>query len=972
MTNLNQISEELDSFSVANSSLCSPDQCYQLLGKPGKFFNIIHVNIRSINKNFDQFVAFLGMLNFDADVLILSECWLKNAHHIPLLEGFTSYRTYSNKTQNDGVVVYARRDLDISVWEPSFMDGNCLVCTVDKKIALVCIYRSPANSKIVNFLHSLTNIMLRLENLQHVALVGDVNIDIKPNNKDNCSDQYLTSTASLGLLPAHTFPTRLENCLDHILLKSNLTFRAFVFLSPITDHQPSMLSIEHTSPPTDTQRISNRIDLEAIKTSLDSTDFSSVMSLQDANKATDQLISIIKDVIKTHTKVVVIPKKKNILKPWITPGLLRCMRNRDKMHKKLRKSPNNLILKITYKRYRNFLNNLLRKIKRDFYKNEFKKASNNPKAMWNVVKTVTNSTKQKDSPRALLETKLDPHVAVNSINEYFASVAQNLAAQITPPTLHNKTTTTAQKNSVFLLEVDFNDVERIIRGLRDNCAPGWDGITPHILKASKIALIPPVAHICNLSIRTGVFPNAMKIGMISPIYKQGDKGDPANYRPISVLPILSKVLERILNNCLVKFLVKYNIIAKNQFGFKPGVSTEDAIESFTSAAVDKLDRKKKCFGIFLDLSKAFDTVSIDILLTKLELNGIRGPVFNIFKSYLSDRKQCVRVESHTSDLLSTNYGVPQGSILGPTLFQLYVNDLCKLDIPNCSIYVYADDTALLVSGNDWQSANRYAQVALGTVTNWLSSNLLTLNIGKTQVLPLSITCATSAPLKDSVLTAHRCTIPSPSCDCPPLNVVKNVKYLGVTIDSNLKWHSQIEILKARTRKLIYIFKIIRHLAEPETVMTVYLALCQSILSYCIPIWGGAGSAVMLNLERAQRAILKIMTHKHIRHSTHQLYAECEVLTVRQLFVLRSILRKHASLPLDELVLTRRRSHSKTCPIVTCRTTFARRQHKALSVQLYNKMNNKLSIYTLNKYEVKNKCIGYLKKMSYSETEDLLR
>jgi hypothetical protein len=398
--------------------------------------------------------------------------------------------------------------------------------------------------------------------------------------------------------------------------------------------------------------------------------------------------------------------------------------------------------------------------------------------MWNIVKKATNSTCNVEPPLELLAKYTDSHDALNSVNNYFVSIARNLAAKITPPVTDFPSPSSSQTNSLVLTEVDHGEVERIICGLRDDCSPGWDKIPPAIIKASRNVLIPPITHMCNLSISTGVFPRVLKRALASPIFKQGDKKEVAYYRPISVLPVLSKVMERILNNVLVKFLEKYNVIAKKQFGFRAGISTEDAVASFTSEVVDKLDSNKKCFGVFLDLSKAFDTVSISILIKKLESHGIRGRELNIFRSYLMDRGQCVRIGPYISDMQSIDYGVPQGSILGPTLFQIYVN--------NCSVFAYVDDTALLVYGRDWKTAKQYAQDALETVLNWLSANLLTLNLSKTQILPFYASLATSPLPADSRIVVHTCFLPSASCNCNPLKTTISVKYLGVLIDSNLK------------------------------------------------------------------------------------------------------------------------------------------------------------------------------------------
>jgi hypothetical protein len=617
--------------------MCLSNQCFQILGNPSKYLKIIHFNIRSINKNIDQFTAFLSLMNFNNDIIILSECWLKGLQGIPQLDGYSSYYTCNNKLQNDGVVIYAKRDLTVTVWEPKFEDGNCLVCTIENKIALIGIYRSPSFSKIDNFITSLTDLMVSLESFRNVAVLGDINIDIKPNNTDSCSDYYLTSVTALGLLPTHTFPTRANNSLDHILLKTNLVAsRVFVVESSITNHSPTMLCIDNAHSQTAFRQLRStlRVDYNAIKTVLNETDFSTVTCSLDSERAADELVPIITRTIKAHTKTIITSSKHAILKPWITPGLLRCMRNRDMMHKKLRKEPDNHIAKTTYIRYRNFLNNLLQKLKREFQKNELNKAKNNPKAMWNVVKKVTNSSQRMESPRSLLNRNEDPRAAINSINKYFVGVAKNLAARISPPKSVSPLTTITQSNSLALLEVDCGEIERIICGLRDTCASGWDQISSSIIKASRQVLIPPIAHVCNLCISTGVFSRVMKRALVSPIYKQGDRSNVANYRPISVLPALSKVLKIILNNSLVRFLDKNNIIAKNQFGFRSGISSEDAIASLTDEVASKLDSKKRSYGIFLDLSRAFDTVSTPILIDKLECCGVRGRELDIFRSYL--------------------------------------------------------------------------------------------------------------------------------------------------------------------------------------------------------------------------------------------------------------------------------------------------------------------------------------------------
>ena len=190
-------------------------------------------------------------------------------------------------------------------------------------------------------------------------------------------------------------------------------------------------------------------------------------------------------------------------------------------------------------------------------------------------------------------------------------------------------------------------------------------------------------HVCNLSIYTGIFPDAFKRAVVHPIYKSGGRDKVTNYRPISVLSSLSKILERIMNKSLTSFLTKHKLIAQNQFGFRSGTSTEDAVIALTNSLVGKLDSNLNCYGIFLDLTKAFDTVSVPRLVTKIESLGVRGITLELFKDYLRHRGQCARIDSLESEYEELGFGIPQGSILGPTLFLIYINDLCKLSITNC-------------------------------------------------------------------------------------------------------------------------------------------------------------------------------------------------------------------------------------------------------------------------------------------------
>lgn len=967
--NVDQITHELDNLSIADSVKCIPEDCQNLIGLHDNHLRIIHINIRSLKKNFDQFAVMLSVTKIEFDFIVLTECWLQVSGNLPILQGYTSYSTANNLKQNDGVVIYAKHSINCHTYEPTILDANCLVSCFNN-VAIIALYRSPSYRDTDNFYSSLKQIVTSLKSNNNIVLVGDINIDIKPGTLDHNSEDYLNLTASLDLCPAHTLPTRLGNCLDHFLIKTQCNAKVMVLDTHITDHLPIVLSISLKNKPNTplVPTTSVKYDFESIKNEIDTTDYRPILDTSDADRATDLLISNLQSVITKHSKTVRTPNRKIVIKPWLTAGLLRCLRNRDKMHRQVTKSPDNLILKKTYTRYRNFCNSLIKKLKRAYEKTEFLKAKNNPKKTWKVIKSITHSNILKQPCNNLLKSSKDTVDSLNNINHFFVDVGKNLASKFSPGN-NSPPSVNSPVNSLSIPPVEETEVLNIIQNLRSDCAIGWDNIPAKILKLCSSSLVPIITHICNCAINSGTFPKALKRAVVHPIYKAGAKDDVSNYRPISVLCSLSKILERILNSNLTKFLAKNNLIANNQYGFRSGISTEDAVNDFTNSLVDKLDNGLRCYGIFLDLTKAFDSVSVPRLVAKLECMGVRGLALNIFKSYLSDRCQCVRVNGLSSNEKFLDYGIPQGSILGPTLFQIYINDLCLLSLNHCDIFTYADDTALLIYDKDWTKAKINAERSLQCVMDWLAMNLLTLNTSKTKVLQFLPPNVPKPPSDSKTIIAHVCQ-GNLQCDCVSLALVPSIKYLGVHIDDRLDWRVHTEAICTRLRKLMYLIKELRHSADRETSSLVYRSLCESIINYCIPIWGGTFKTTMLKVERAQRAVLKVMLFHKRDYSTTRLYKEAQVLSVRQLYILRTTLRRHLELPFDAQV-TRRRTAFPVCKIIRCRSALARRHFLAQSAHIYNKINKKLKIYPMTFYKVKQSLKSWLQSLTYDETEQIL-
>lgn len=285
--------------------------------------------------------------------------------------------------------------------------------------------------------------------------------------------------------------------------------------------------------------------------------------------------------------------------------------------------------------------------------------------------------------------------------------------------------------------------------------------------------------------------------------------------------------------------------------------------------------------------------------------------------------------------------------------------------------MYADDTVILVHGKNWTETRLYAESALRVVMEWLTSNLLTLNLDKTKFITFAPRIA-SQPASPFNLTAHKCcSIANTSCSCNVIMRTNSIKYLGVIIDSTMSWNEHIGSLVSRVRKLIFVFKKLRSSADFHTLKVVYSALGHSIITYCIGAWGGSGKCLLLRLERAQRAVLKVMAHKPIRFPTIELYAHCKVPTVRHAFLISTILRKHSELTFDPHHSSKKRRADIVCQTEPANVVMVKRQYHFFGPVLYNKINKILNIYPLTSRECKALTDKWLHSLTYEELEDLL-
>ncbi|KAL0893100.1 hypothetical protein ABMA27_014739 [Loxostege sticticalis] len=632
---------------------------------------VMHVNIRSLSKYFANLLQSINNVKSSLDIIVITEAGISDSvKKVYEIDGYRMYTNLRNYKKGGGIIVYVSSKLKFELINSCIPYCESIIGLIVhqcSEILLYALYRPPDWNKYI-FTHELSNHLSLHSGLKDVILIGDININIR--NHNGITDRYLNTLADMGLLCGITEYTRIEllkgkitkSCIDHIFCRFRTGDLCTAALhTTLADHRMIVLSCIGMRRTQGVSKVATKYDHTTLNRELNKIDW------RDAEVMTSP-IDIYKYIessfLKCYekSKITYLNSTKNIKEEWVTNKVIRSCHDRDKLFKECKKDLNNISLRLQYNKLRNKTNRIVNEARNNYYNKLIIDNKKDTKKLWQILNKISGRISQ--SVDDVIKKAFDSANEVTLANNFalsFDRSVKSILPTCSAPLLNQTSYSHKLNRSIYFKKATKKDVAKIIKNINPHKAPGCDKIRMIDINLLQEKLLGVISNLINTSIKTGIYPTNLKKGIVRPIYKKGAHNCYDNYRPITILPTVNKIVEKYVCRLITSFYESNNVLN----GFRTKKNTSMLLSKFTDEINDHPDSKKHVLIVFIDYSKAFDTLRHCTLLQKLENTGIRGPLLNWCENYMKERSYVVKLGETHSHPISITVGTAQGSVLGP-------------------------------------------------------------------------------------------------------------------------------------------------------------------------------------------------------------------------------------------------------------------------------------------------------------------
>lgn len=847
-----------------------------------------------------------------------------------------------------GTVIFVHKNVnarkfDVSEYCLELHFEICAIAVDELKLIVISLYHSTAGNADT-FLLNLDKLLSSLCHWSSYTVVigGDVNISFDITSTRQSAKRFLNTLRQYNFYCLNRSPTRGNHCLDNVFVNchSKVVKSSVVFEFPFSDHDGVMIELDRLVTQNECILWEGHSYLKFFLPKESIPDLISHLNtyvwknllFNNVGFDSDKTFGLFFQILINNLNYYQVNKKKksnnngkNKNKSWYNNDL-RDLKNRLLFLNSIvkhSKSPDTSLLYAFSCLKKNYKSSI-QKAKLNYNTTYINRSSNKCKAAWHVIKNnCQNSTKS---------AKIN--ISPNALNNYFIDSVTDIKLKIGASTagsqVMSKNNVTGPTSVLFSwTPVTTGSVLEATKRLNNSNSLDVYNISNSLLKKLMPSIVEPLTVCINMCLEEGVFPRQLKVSRVCPVFKNGPKDKPSSYRPISVIPIISKIFEILVYDQISNFLEGNNIISISQYGFRKGKSTVDAMDKLVRKILQSFENKAYAQATLCDLSKAFDCVNHSDLLKKLSHYGVQGSPLSFLKSYLNKRTQKVCINGDWSQEAQVQFGVPQGSVLGPLLFIVCINDL-----PNAvqaSTFLYADDTTFFNSSDSLYELTEFVKNTMNAASLWFNANGFLMNDSKTQNILFTLKPIPAGNLNSTVNDS--------------------VKLLGIVIDSNLKWGSHIDFLLTKLSRITYLLSRLVNCVNDSYIRTAYFGYFQSVVRYGLILWG---NSVRINeILVLQKKTIRIICKSNFLDHCKPLFINLKILTVVNLYIFDLTIYV---LNNEDLLNYASNKHSYNTRqkdnvlINFYRLNKSTNSHVVLALKVYNKLKTIINKYTLKNFK----------------------